>query len=84
MRLIARRFGFGSVAALAVVVATGVAMASLLALALGHPSLQAGGVRSRRRPACAARLTPSSRVVSYGVAFASPLVVWLGVKLTYG
>jgi hypothetical protein len=27
-------------------------------------------------------LTPSSRVVSYGIAVASPLVVWLGVKLT--
>ena len=29
-------------------------------------------------------LTPASRVVSYGVAVASLLVVWLGVKLTYG
>jgi hypothetical protein len=29
-------------------------------------------------------LTPSSCVVSYGVAFARLLVVWLGVKLTYG
>jgi hypothetical protein len=29
-------------------------------------------------------LTPTSRAVSYGVAAASLLVVWLGVKLTYG
>jgi uncharacterized membrane protein len=58
MRLIARRFDIGSVAALAVVVATGVAMAS-------HFSLWHSDI-------------------SYGVAVASLLVVWLGVKLTYG
>ena len=29
-------------------------------------------------------LTPTSRAVSHSVAAASLLVVWLGVKLTYG
>jgi uncharacterized membrane protein len=85
MRLIARRFGIGSVAALAVVTATGVAMAShfslwdsdILRLNLAVLVLVAVLLALHV-------LTPTSRVVSYGVAAASLLVVWLGVKLTYG
>jgi hypothetical protein len=85
MRLIARRFGVGSVAALAVVVATEVAMAS-------HFSLWNSDILRFKLVVLVLVavllalhvLTPTSRVVSYGVAAASLLVVWLGVKFTYG
>jgi len=81
MRLIARRFGIGSIAALAVVVATGVAMASHFALWRSDilrlklmvlvlvAVLLALHVVSR-----------SSRVVSYADAASSLLVLWLGVN----
>ncbi len=85
MRLIARRFGIGSVAALAVAVATGVAMASHFSL--WHSDILRFKLVVFVLVAVLLALhvlTPSSRVVSYGVAVAPLLVVWLGVKLTYG
>ncbi len=85
MRLIARRFGIGSVAALAVVVATGVAMASHFALWQSHILRLKLMVLVLVAVLLALHvLSPSSRVVSYAVAAASLLVLWLGVKLTYG
>jgi uncharacterized membrane protein len=85
MRLIARRFGVGSALALAVVVATGIALASHYEL-WGSEILQVKlmvlvlvGVLTGLHVA-----SPRSRVISYGVVVGSLLVVWFGVKLTYG
>ena len=85
MRLIARRFGIGSVAALALAVATGIAMAS-------HFSLWSSNILQLKLMllVLVAVLTglhvfsPESRGVAYGIMASSLLVLWLGVKLTYG
>lgn len=85
MRSIARRFGLGSIVALGVVVATGIAMASHLAVWSSHVLqlklvvLGLVGVLTVLH-----MLTPGSRTVSYTLTAASLLVLWLGVKLTYG
>lgn len=85
MRLIARRFGVGSAIALALAVGTGVALASHYEL-WSSEILQVKlmvlvlvGVLTGLHVA-----SPRSRVVSYGVVVGSLLVVWFGVKLTYG
>jgi putative copper export protein len=85
MRLVARRFGIGSVVALALAVATGVAMASHFSL-WDDQILQAKlmvlvfvGVLTALHV-----VSPKSRALSYGVVASSLLVLWLGVKLTYG
>jgi uncharacterized membrane protein len=85
MRLIARRFGIGSVVALALAVASGAALASHYRL-WDSEILQAKlmllvlvGVLTGLHIA-----SPKSRVISWAVVLASLLVVWLGVKLTYG
>jgi len=85
MRLNARRFGVGSALALAVVVATGIALASHYEL-WGSEILRVKlmvlvlvGVLTGLHVA-----SPRSRVISYGVVVGSLLVVWFGVKLTYG
>ena len=85
MRLVARRFGIGSVAALALAVATGVAMAS-------HYSLWDSNVLQAKLMVLVLVgvltglhvVAPRSRAVSYGVVASSLVVLWLGVKLTYG
>jgi putative copper export protein len=85
MQLVARRFGIGSVAALAIAVATGVAMAS-------HFSLWDDQILQAKLMVLVFVLvlaglhvvSPRSRALSYGVAASSLLVLWLGVKLTYG
>ena len=85
MRVIARRFGVGSVLALAIAVATGVALASHYQLwdsnilQLKLMVLVLVGVLTGLHI-----VSPRSRVVSYGVVAGSLLVVWFGVKLTYG
>lgn len=85
MRQIARRFGVGSVIALALAVATGIAMASHFSL-WDSDILQAKllvlvvvGVLTALHI-----VSPKSRAVSYGVVAGSLVVLWLGVKLTYG
>ena len=85
MRAIARRFGIGSAAALGVIVATGVAMASHLG-AWDRPVLQAKlavlvliGVLTALHIA-----SSTTRAVSIALVVSSLLVVWLGVKLSYG
>jgi uncharacterized membrane protein len=85
MRVIARRFGIGSIVALAVVVATGVAMASHFSL--WHSDVLRVKLMLLVLVAVLLALhvlSPASRAVSYGVAAVSLLVLWLGVKLTYG
>jgi uncharacterized membrane protein len=85
MRAAARRFGIGSAVALAVLIATGAAMASHFSL-WSDPTLHAKlallvlvfvltGLHV---------VTPRSRALSYGTLATSLLIVWLGVKLTYG
>jgi uncharacterized membrane protein len=85
MRSIARRFGIATAAALAVAIATGVAMAGHFAR-WSDPTLQAKlaalvlvGVLLGLHIA-----SPSSRAVSMGVLLASLLVLWLGVSLAHG
>jgi uncharacterized membrane protein len=85
MRSVARRFGFASLVALAVIIATGVAMASHLD-AWDRPLLQAKlavlvlvGVLTALHIASA-----RTRVVSVALVAASLLVVWLGVRLAHG
>jgi uncharacterized membrane protein len=85
MRLIARLFGAGSAVALALIVATGVVMAS-------HYSLWHSDVLQVKLMVLVLvgvllalhAISPNSRAVSYAVAAASLVVLWLGVKLTYG
>ena len=85
MRSIARRFGIGSAVALAVAVASGVAMASHFSL-WGSDVLQAKLMLLVLIGILAAlhMVSPHSRALSYGVLASSLLVLWLGVKLTYG
>ena len=85
MQLVARRFGIGSVVALAVAVATGVAMASHFSL-WGDEMLQAKLMVLAFVVVLAALhvISPTSRALSYGVVASSLLVLWLGVELTYG
>jgi uncharacterized membrane protein len=85
MRFVARRFGLASAIALVVLIATGVAMASHYSL-WDAPLLHAKlallvlvGVLLALHI-----VSPTTRVVSYLVAAVSLLIVWLGVKLTYG
>jgi putative copper export protein len=85
MRAIARRFGIGSLAALGVIVATGIAMASHFGV-WDRPVLQAKlavlvliGVLTALHIASA-----RTRAISIALVACSLLVVWLGVKLTYG
>jgi uncharacterized membrane protein len=84
MRGIVRRFGAGSAVALAVLVATGVAMASHLQrwqddtlqrkLALSVLVVVLIGFHA---------ITPRSRVLSLTVLVMSLLIVWLGVDLAH-
>lgn len=84
MRAAAKRFGIASVAALVLIVATGVAMAShyqlwessilqakvgLLVLVVVLASLHA--------------VTPYTRAISVAVLLTSVAIVWLGVDLTH-
>jgi uncharacterized membrane protein len=85
MRLIARRFGIGSLAALALAVATGVALA-------GHFSLWSSNILQLKLMVLVLVgvlaglhiVSPGSRAVAYAIVASSLLVLWLGVKLTYG
>jgi uncharacterized membrane protein len=85
MRSVARRFGIGSLVALAVVIASGIAMASHFGV-WDRPILQAKlmllvlvGVLT------ALHITSSStRAISIALVATSLLIVWLGVKLTFG
>jgi putative copper export protein len=84
MRGIVRRFGAGSAVALAVLVATGVAMAShlqrwqddTLQLKLGLIVLVAVLIGFHA-------ITPRSRVLSLTVLVVSLLIAWLGVELAH-
>jgi uncharacterized membrane protein len=84
MRAVARRFGFGSLIALAVLVATGMAMAdrfgswsdSLLQIKIMVVVLI--GVLIALHLAA-----PESRAVAVGVLGATLLTVWLGVALSH-
>ena len=85
MRAVARRFGWGSVVALGVLVASGVAMAERLGR-FGDPVLHAKlgllvlvGVLAGLHV-----VTPHTRVVSLAVFAASVAIVWLGVILSHG
>jgi putative copper export protein len=85
MRAVARRFGIASVAALAVLIATGVAMAGHLAR-WQDPTLQAKvgllvlvGVLLGLHV-----VTPYTRAVSLGVLASSIVIVWLGIRLSHG
>jgi putative copper export protein len=85
MQSIARRFGIGSTVALGLAVATGVAMASHFSL-WDSRTLQVKlmvlvlvGVLTGLHI-----MAPKSRAVSYGVVLSSLVVLWFGVKLTFG
>jgi putative copper export protein len=85
MRAIAKRFGIGSAVALAVLVATGAAMAGQFGR-WDDPTLQAKlgllvlvGVLLVLHV-----VTPYTRAISASVLLVSLAIVWLGVKLTHG
>ena len=85
MRAIARRFGVAGVIALAVLVATGAAMASHLGR-WDDPTLQAKlgllvliGVLLGLHVA-----TPYTRAISLSVLATSIVIVWLGIRLSHG
>jgi putative copper export protein len=85
MRSVAKRFGLGSGVALAVVIATGAAMAS-------HYGLWADDVLHAKLAVLVlvgvltfVHITSTrTRAISIGLVVSSLVVVWLGVKLTYG
>jgi putative copper export protein len=85
MRAVARRFGIAGVLALAVLIATGAAMAAHFGR-WDDPTLQAKlallvliGVLLGLHVA-----TPYTRAVSLGVLAASVVIVWLGIRLSHG
>src|SRR5215210_479087 len=81
MRAIARRFGLGSVVALAVIVATGVAMASHFS-AWDRPILQAKLVLLALVGVLLALhiVSAKTRAISLALVVTSLFIVWLGVK----
>jgi uncharacterized membrane protein len=85
MRAIARRFGIGSVVAPALVIATGVAMATHLSL-WGRSVLQVKlGVLVLVGVLTALHIVSAkTRALSVALVVGSLLIVWLGVRLTYG
>ena len=85
MRAIARRFGIAGAAALAVLIATGAAMAGHLAR-WDDPTLQAKlGLLVLIGVLLALHVvTPYTRAVSLSVLAASILIVWLGIRLAHG
>ena len=85
MRAVARRFGGASAIALAVLIATGIAMAGRFAR-WQDPILQAKlgllvlvGVLLGLHV-----VTPYTRAVSVGVLVTSVAIVWLGLRLSHG
>jgi uncharacterized membrane protein len=85
IRAIARRFGVGSLVAVAVLVATGAAMASHFGL-WGDSVLQAKLMVFVLVGALMALhiATPNSRGVTWAMLAASLAIIWLGVKLAHG
>jgi len=84
-RAIARRFGAGSGVALAVLLATGAAMASHYGL--WSDSLLRAKLMLLVLVAVLTGLhiaSPTTRSVSYAVVVASFVIVYLGLKLSYG
>jgi uncharacterized membrane protein len=85
MRTVARRFGAASVAALVVLILTGAAMA-------GHLSLWSDSTLHAKLALLVLIgvllalhvVTPYTRAISLSVLATSILIVWLGVRLTYG
>lgn len=85
MRAIARRFGIGSGVALAVVVATGVAMASRFDLwddRVLHAKLAVLVLVAVLVPLHV--MSTGTRAISAAMVAGSLFAVWLGVELTYG
>jgi putative copper export protein len=84
LRSVARRFGIGSLVAIAVLVATGVAMASHFALwqddvlRLKLVLVVLIGVLIALHI-----VTPTSRALTVAILLSSLLVIWLGVELTH-
>jgi putative copper export protein len=85
MRAVARRFGIASALALAVLIATGAAMAAHFGR-WEDPTLQAKlgllvliGVLLGLHVA-----TPYTRAISLGVLVTSIVIVWLGIRLSHG
>jgi hypothetical protein len=84
-RRVVHRLGFVSAAALALAVATGIAMAS-------HFSLWSSNVLQGKLVllvlvaalAGLQLLSPATRTIAYAASLGSLLVIWLGIKLTYG
>ena len=85
MRAVARRFGIGSAVALVVIIATGAAMASHYGVwdrSVLHAKLALlvlVGVLTGLHI-----VTTRTRAISLAILAASVVIVWLGVKLTYG
>jgi putative copper export protein len=85
LRAVARRFGIGSVLALAVLVATGIAMASRLHLWQDSVlQLKLMVVVVLVVLTALHAVSPNSRALWVAVFACSLLLVWLGVRLTHG
>lgn len=85
MRAVARRFGLGGAVALAVVIATGVAMASHYGLwddPVLHAKLAVLVLIGVLVPLHV--VSAYTRTISAAIVVSSVFVVWLGVELTYG
>ena len=84
MRAIGRRFGIGSLVALAVLVATGSAMAADAHLwTLGSLQLKLGIVGVILALTTLHLVWPRQRALQLGILLASLVVVWLGLEIAH-
>jgi putative copper export protein len=84
MRAIGRRFGYGSLVALAVLVATGVAMAADRSLwDLGTLQIKLGLVGLVVALTTAHLLWPRQRLLQVAILTGSLAIVWLGMEIAH-
>ena len=84
MRAIGRRFGYGSLAALAILIATGTAMAADRDLwAMGTLQVKLGLVGVVVALTTAHLLWPRQRVLQIAILTGSLAIVWLGMEIAH-
>lgn len=84
MRAVGRRFGYGSLVALAILVVTGIVMAADAGLwALGALQIKLGLVGIVVALTTVHLLWPRQRGLQVGILLGSLIIVWLGVEIAH-